>query len=458
MLPQSSIRVDLCKTAAKDSLSVDDREMNHSEVSAAETKIMPDRSADPLTKIYVEPTNRCNLNCVTCIRHSWDESYEDLAWPAYKALIDGLADFPDAKTIAFAGFGESLLHPRFPEMIRLAHENGLRTEMTSNAMLLTSSLAERLIDAGLDQFTVSIDGTSNESHNAVRPGASLEKILDNVKNLHWWSAKKSAPQLDIERPLKEEFMSHVMGSNGSRLEHFDMTSFKVPLERTFDPVARAPLKVGIEFVAMKSNIHELPALQKIAENIRASYVLVSNVLPYTAELQDEILYSLEPTSYEGQGNDRNPHWHIPKMDWSWETMKSISTVVSERANLSYLDINLNQRNNYCPFIRPGSLALSCHGSLSPCPPLLHSYTCFIRGWKKSFRHCEYGSLKEKSLKSIWMQPDYAAFRERVRKFEFSPCTDCGGCEDSEKNEKDCQGNPFPVCGDCLWARGILRCA
>ena len=367
---------------------------------------------DPLTKVYIEPTNRCNLNCVTCIRHSWEESFEDLAWPVYQALIDGLSDFPDLKTIAFAGFGEALCHPRFPDMIRLARESGLRTEMTSNATLLAPAMAERLIDAGLDQLTVSIDGTSNESHSAIRPGTSLEKIIKNVKAFHRLGEKKRS----------------------------------------------SPPTIGIEFVATKSNIHELPALQKIAEDIEASYIIVSNVLPYTAELQNEILYSLEPTSYEGQGGARNPHWHIPKMDWCRETMESIARVANERANLSYLDINLNQRNNYCPFIRPGSLALSCHGYVSPCPPLLHSYTCYVRGWKKFFRRCEYGNLGEQSLKSIWEQHEYAAFRERVRKFEFSPCVDCGGCEDSEKNEKDCQGNPFPVCGDCLWARGVLRCA
>jgi MoaA/NifB/PqqE/SkfB family radical SAM enzyme len=427
------------------------------EPTAAEIAV-PDRSIDPLTKIYVEPTNRCNLKCVTCIRHSWDESFEDMAWSDYQALIDGLVDFSEAKTIAFAGFGEPLLHPLLPDMIRLAHATGLRTEMTSNAMLLNSSLAERLIDAGLDQFTVSIDGTSSESLGTVRPGTSLDEIVGNVRKLYWWSAKKCITQLEMEGSLKEEILAYMEDSDRSKLDLFDMTSFKVPLERALDQASVASLKIGIEFVAMKSNIHELPALQKIAKKIRASYVLVSNVLPYTAELQNEILYSLEPTSYEGQGDDRNPHWILPKMDWSLETLTSISTIASQQANLSYLDINLNQRNNYCPFINPGSLALSCHGSVSPCPALLHSYTCYIRGWKKFFRSFECGSLKEKSLKSIWLQPDYAAFRERVRKFEFSPCTDCGGCEDSEKNEKDCHGNPFPVCGDCLWARGILRCA
>ena len=199
---------------------------------------------DELNKIFVEPTNRCNLTCVTCIRHSWDEPFGDMDWPVYRTLIDGMADFPGPKTIAFAGLGEPLLHEKFPEMIRLAHDRGMRTEMTSNAMLLTPSLAASLIDAGLDQFTVSIDGTSNESHGAIRPGASLKDLTDNVRMLHRLSEEMTA----------------------------------------------TPLRVGIEFVAMRRNIHALPSLREIAHRIHASFILVTNVLPYTADLKDEILY------------------------------------------------------------------------------------------------------------------------------------------------------------------------
>jgi MoaA/NifB/PqqE/SkfB family radical SAM enzyme len=367
---------------------------------------------DELNKIYVEPTNRCNLTCVTCIRNSWDEPFGDMDWSVYQALIGGLADLPEVKTIAFAGFGEPLLHDRFPEMVRLAHTRGLRTEMTSNATLLTPSLAGSLVEAGLDQFTVSIDGASGEAHGAVRPGASLEDITTNVRTLY----RKSKNMRDV------------------------------------------PVRIGIEFVAMKRNIKELPAIQEIADRIRASFILVTNLLPYTAELQDEILYNLEPTSYEGQGWTGNPLWILPKMDWSRDTQEPLTTIMRRRPNLSFLDINLNQRNNYCPFVQTGSLAVAWHGGVSPCPALLHSYTCYLRGWKKFFRRCAYGRLPEQSMREIWSSTEYTAFRERVRKFEFSPCTDCGGCDSAEKNEEDCFGNPFPVCGDCLWARGVLRCA
>jgi MoaA/NifB/PqqE/SkfB family radical SAM enzyme len=367
---------------------------------------------DELNKIYLEPTSRCNLTCVTCVRNSWDEPFGDMDWTVYQALIDGLAAFPEAKTIAFAGFGEPLLHGQFPEMVRLAHERGLRTEMTSNAVLLTPPLAERLIDVGLDQFTVSIDGASGGAHEAVRPGTSLDEITANVHMLYRLSL-------------------------GMR---------------------ESPLRIGMEFVAMKRNIRELPALRQVAGRIKASFILVTNVLPYTAELQDEILYDLEPSSGNGLGTPYAPLWILPHMDWKSGTKEALFQAISHYPMLSFLDINMNRRNNYCPFVQGGSLAVAWHGGISPCPALMHSYPCFIRGRGKFFRRCGFGSLPDETLDSIWRRPEYAAFRERVRRFDFSPCTDCGGCDMAERNEEDCFGNTFPVCGDCLWARGVLRCA
>ncbi len=125
---------------------------------------------DDLNKIYIEPTNRCNLNCLICIRNSWNEPNGDMDWSVYQKLIADLKAFPEAKTIAFAGLGEPLLHPKLPEMIRLAHEQGLRTEVTSNAMLLTPAMALQLIDSGLDQLSVSIDGASSDTYEKHSPG------------------------------------------------------------------------------------------------------------------------------------------------------------------------------------------------------------------------------------------------------------------------------------------------
>jgi MoaA/NifB/PqqE/SkfB family radical SAM enzyme len=367
---------------------------------------------DNLRKIYIEPTNVCNLNCRTCIRHVWDEPTGYMEWDTYVALIDGLGEFPGAETVAFAGFGEPLMHPRFVDMVRLAHERGLRTEMTTNALLIDLDMARALLDAGLDQLVVSIDGSSAEAFNDVRTGASLSTVIKNVQS--FWQLT--------------------------------------------EPGLQPPLTIGIEFVAMKRNVAELPGLQWVAKLVGASFILVSNVLPYSAELEDEVLYNQKVTAFNGEGSPWTPRWILPRMDFSEYTREPLGKLFRSQTNLSYLDMNLNARNSHCPFVGEDCAAVDWQGRVCPCPALMHAYRCIVMGRPKVIRPYHVGSIRDESLLALWEQADYAAFRQRVRDFDFSPCVDCGGCYMAETNEEDCFGNTFPVCGDCLWARGVIRCA
>ncbi len=72
-------------------------------------------------------------------------------------------------------------------------------------------------------------------------------------------------------------------------------------------------------------------------------------------------------------------------------------------------------------------------------------------------------MKNDSLIGIWHSKDYAAFRERVRKFEFSPCTVCGGCDYRDSNEKTVLKS-VPVCSMrfgkvlCSARKKTVRCS
>ena len=197
-------------------------------------------------KVYVEPTNACNLACATCVRHAWDEPEGFMAWDVFEAVVEGLAGresaaagrTPDAPgTVAFMGLGEPLLHPRFLDMVRLAKERGLRAEVTTNALLLDEAMAAGLLEAGLDQLVVSIDGASAEAFGRVRSGASLERVVENVRRL-------------------DDHGGHNYGSS---------------------------VRIGVEFVAMRSNVAELPGLGRLAARLGATFIIVSNVLAYTPE-------------------------------------------------------------------------------------------------------------------------------------------------------------------------------
>ncbi len=385
---------------------------------------------DDLRKVYVEPTNACNLACTTCVRHAWDEPEGHMAWSTYEAVVDGLeeataalparagaaaepADGPARTpgTVAFMGLGEPLLHPRFLDMVRLAKERGLRVEVTTNALLLDEVLGAGLLSAGLDQLVVSIDGATAESFGRVRSGASLERVVANVRRLN-----------DLRGP-------------------------------NYGP----SMRIGVEFVAMRSNIGELPGLGRLAAQLGASFVIVSNVLAYTPELLDETLYDRHAGSLAGAETTAAPRWQLPAFDWDEQLGAALGRALTQSGPVSFFGSGPETTRSRCPFVYADACAVAWHGGVSPCPPLLHSYTCFVRGREKRMTKWQVGALPEERLAAVRARPAYAAFRERVHRFDFPPCTDCA-CELAETNEEDCFGNPHPTCGDCLWARGIVRCS
>jgi MoaA/NifB/PqqE/SkfB family radical SAM enzyme len=377
--------------------------------------------ADRLRKVYVEPTNACNLACTTCVRHAWDEPEGFMAWETFEAIVDGLAEGPadgpagttagEPGTVAFMGLGEPLLHPHILDMVRLAKRRDLRAEVTTNALLLDERMAAGFLAAGLDQLVVSIDGASAAAFGRVRSGASLERVVENVRRLH-----------DAQGP-------------------------------NYGPGTR----IGVEFVAMRSNVGELPGLGRLAAQLGATFIVVTNVLAYTPELRAETLYDHRASSLSGAETSAAPRWQLPALDWDEEVGAALGEALTRSGPVSFFGADPEDTRSRCPFVQAGACAVAWHGGVSPCPPLLHTYTCFVRGREKRMTRWEVGRLPDEPLAAIWAKPDYTAFRDRVRSFDFPPCTDCG-CELAEANEEDCLGNPHPTCGDCLWARGIVRCA
>ena len=370
-----------------------------------------------LKKVYVEPTNRCNLDCRTCMRNSWDEPLGQMSRETFARIIEGLKRFSPSPTVFLGALGEPLSHPDILDMVAQAKALGSSVEMITNGTLLTKDLSKKLIDAGLDMLWVSLDGATPESYGDVRLGALLPEVLANIRTFR--SCCWTAPS-----PLST-------------------SAYQIRPE------------IGIVFVAMKRNIHELPQLLTLATELGATRVLVSNVLPYTEEMTKEILYtrSLSDMAYQSSIFKLE----LPKLDIDEDTKKSLYLSMQARHSISLVRSHLWEGNDYCPFIENGAMAINWEGSLSPCIPLLHSHKSYFEGTERKHRRYAVGNINEHSLDELWDKPEYLSFRERVQAFEFAPCTYCGGCTFLWENEKDCLGNPFPTCGACLWAQGIIQC-
>ena len=97
------------------------------------------------------------------------------------------------------------------------------------------------------------------------------------------------------------------------------------------------------------------------------------------------------------------------------------------------------------------------GESPPCLSLLHTHPEYVNEQWRTVEAYAVGCVEEQSLAAIWRTPAYRDFRHRVRAFDFSHCFACGGCLLTESNREDCYGNPFPTCGECLWAQGLVLC-
>ena len=369
-------------------------------------------SDPPLSKVYVEPTTACNLNCRTCMRNSWEEPLGTMEMATYKRLLNGLRGVPSLDTVAFWGFGEPLLHPGIVEMITLAGQTGAKTELITNGLLLNREMAGGLVGAGLDTLVVSVDGTSPESHADIRSGVDLRAVRENVKTL-----------LSVAR---------------SR--------------------SRQSPEIGLEFVVTRRNISELPELRRLARTMEASFIVLTNVLPYTEELNEEVLYCLSTTTWSPQvRSEWTPEIVLPRMDMHREFLGPLVGLLRHGGTLDPLPGSSDGKEGYCRFVERGSVAIAWNGEVSPCVALMHSYRCYVLGREKQIRRYTVGNVGRKEMMGIWGDREYREFRKKVLQFHFAPCAYCGGCELAETNEEDCFGNTFPVCGDCLWARGIILC-
>jgi len=370
-----------------------------------------------LARVYVEPTNRCNLECRTCIRNSWEEPLGQMNDETFSRIVEGLGAFQPVPSIFLGGFGEPLSHPGIVGMVGTAKEAGARVELITNGTLLSERMSRELIDAGLDMLWVSLDGSTPESYADVRLGAALPQVLRNLR---------------------------VFGELAGSSSYFSL-SYAGPRPQ-----------IGIAFVAMRRNIVDLPSVVLLGSRLGARRFMITNVLPYTADMCKEALYS-RSLSDRAFLPDSPYRLELPKIDIDKCTSEPLFWAMLGGHALSLGGAEFGEAVNRCPFVDRVATAVTWDGSLVPCLPLLHDHISFPNGRERFSKRHIIGGLAARSLYDLWGDPSYVALRERVQMFDFSPCAFCGGCDLSETNEQDCIGNTTPTCGGCLWAQGLIQC-
>lgn len=203
---------------------------------------------------WLEVSARCNLRCQMCAIN-YDLRYKPAAGrppffePDLFAKLRPI--FPSLLRAYLFGLGEPLLNPHLIEYIRELRAAGVQVAFNTNATLVDDAKAEAIALAGANRVTVSIDGATKETYETIRRGASWEKVMRGIRALVAAGKRHGNPTVDMS------------------------------------------------FVAMRSNVHEIPRLVEMCAELGCTGLHVEPLFAQVGSPELDEHYARENVSLAG---------------------------------------------------------------------------------------------------------------------------------------------------------------
>jgi MoaA/NifB/PqqE/SkfB family radical SAM enzyme len=195
---------------------------------------------------WINTTNStvCNLECSFCPQASGKGIDRRMDQAVYRRVLEEL--YPAAEIVQLSAYGEPMMTPALPEKFADLERFGVRLEMVTNATLMKGDALLARMARIMGLLTVSIDGATAKTYDALRIGARFDEVVGNVRayNRH-------------RHALPEQ--------------------------------SRAPLHFNT--ILMKRTLDELPDFLKLAKELDAQHVTAMHLVLMEPWAKDEMLDS-----------------------------------------------------------------------------------------------------------------------------------------------------------------------
>lgn len=219
--------------------------------------------------LMVEPTNICNLKCPMCPSGAGEmtRSKGQMDFALFKKAIDEIGD--KLILIQFWNQGEPFINQSFLDMVTYAKSKGIPAMTSTNGHFIKSlEDAYAVINSGLDEIIISVDGLDQKTYETYRKGGNLETVLNGIKFLN--QAKK---ELKSKHPL-----------------------------------------INLQFLVMKHNESQKEAMIETAKELGADIIALKSAQVYNEDQADSFLpeddsfsrYEKSENGYHLKG--RLPNW------------------------------------------------------------------------------------------------------------------------------------------------------
>ncbi len=135
------------------------------------------------SSLSVEPTNICNLSCVECPTgtNTLKRNKGDISTELFTDIISQTKN--TLLTLILYFQGEPLLYKDLFEIVRIAKANKIYTITSTNGHYLSSENCDNLIESGLDELIISLDGTTQEIYEKYRKNGDFDKVISGIRTL-----------------------------------------------------------------------------------------------------------------------------------------------------------------------------------------------------------------------------------------------------------------------------------
>lgn len=155
-------------------------------------------------KIYIEITNKCNLNCSFCIKDN--RSIKEMSLEEFEEVLQKINNYTDY--IYLHVKGEPLLHSNFKEILSLCKKYNKKVNITTNGVFLKNRVEDINKFNVVRQINISLH-SENDKENYIEDIISSVKKLKNIYIVYrFWTLdnnKIDEKMLKYLNKIKEEY-------------------------------------------------------------------------------------------------------------------------------------------------------------------------------------------------------------------------------------------------------------
>jgi radical SAM protein with 4Fe4S-binding SPASM domain len=212
--------------------------------------------------LQIEPTDLCNLACPLCPagENKLARERRHMSLKEFQGIVDDMQEY--LLFLILWDWGEPLMNPDLPEMIRYASVRDIRTVTSTNAhFLMDTAYVENILSSGLTTLIIAIDSLQQDRYKVYRKGGDLRKAIQGLEKL-----------VEIKKKVRSKTL------------------------------------LNLRMVIMKSNEQELPAMRDLARKLKIDTFTVKTANPSCGSkaMDDEIIplnpayrrYEYDPGTHE----------------------------------------------------------------------------------------------------------------------------------------------------------------